>query len=474
MSYLDEISEIWGLVFNNIIEMKTRSFADLWFKDLKIRSYNGTTIVFSTDSQFKYEKIKNNHLDLLKQAFSDYLPCDVDIVFVGEPVDPVTIKKQIFEDDSTRPQVTDNRAGAFSQKQSTSTSSNLSDMDFEGGFHQIHNPEYTFDNFIVGNSNKFAHAACTAVAQRPAMDYNPLFIYGPSGVGKTHLICAIVNEVKLKNPNIKVIYITGEDFTNQLIESIAKNDTIRFHNRFRNCDILLIDDIHFIAGKVSTQEEFFHTFNALHREQKQIILTSDRPPKDIATLEERLRTRFEWGLIADVQPPDLELRIAIFKKKVEQAGISVPDDVLLFLAENLRSNIRQIEGAIKKLSAKSLIMGQTINMELVKSCLNELLGGAEPISTTVDKIFAAVYKKYNISKEDIKGKKRVKNIIWARQIAIYLIRDITELSFPNIGEIVDKDHSTVMYSYNTIAKRITSDPLVNVEIAELTKEIVGN
>ena len=466
ISYLDEISEIWGLVYNNIIELKTASFADLWFKDLKISSYNGTTIVFSTESQFKYEKIKNNHLDLLKNAFSDYLPCDVDIVFVGKPVDPDTIKKQIYDEDISVSEV--------KVENKTIPTRSFTDIDLESGFHQIHNPDYTFDNFIVGNSNKFAHAACTAVAQRPAMDYNPLFIYGPSGVGKTHLICAIVNEVKLKKPDIKIIYITGEDFTNQLIESIAKNDTIRFHNRFRNCDILLIDDIHFIAGKVSTQEEFFHTFNALHREQKQIILTSDRPPKDIATLEERLRTRFEWGLIADVQPPDLELRIAIFKKKVEQAGISVPDDVLLFLAENLRSNIRQIEGAIKKLSAKSLIMGQTINMELVKSCLNELLGGAEPISTTVDKIFAAVYKKYNISKEDIKGKKRVKNVIWARQVAIYLIRDITELSFPNIGEIVDKDHSTVMYSYNTIAKRITSDPLVNVELTELTKEIVGN
>ena len=246
-----------------------------------------------------------------------------------------------------------------------------------------------------------------------------------------------------------------------------------FHNKFRSCDILLIDDIQFIAGKVSTQEEFFHTFNALHHEQKQIILTSDRPPKDIATLEERLRTRFEWGLIADIQPPDLELRLAIFKKKTEQARILIPDDVLLFLAENLRSNIRQIEGAIKKLSAKSLIMGQVINMELAKSCLNELLGGAEPIATTVDKIFSAVYKKYDVSKEEIKGKKRVKNVTWARQVAIYLIREITELSFPDIGEIVDKDHSTVIYSNSLVTKKIASDPMINIEITSLMKEITG-
>ena len=459
MSYLDEISEIWKIVLKNISATKTRSFTDLWFKDLNIHSYDGETIVFSTDSSFKYEKIKNIHIDILKQAFSEYLPCEIDIIYTGE------------QENNTEAVSKENKETTDSA--STPKRETVEDNSFESGFEQIHNPEYTFDNFIVGNSNKFAHAACTAVAQRPAVDYNPLFIYGPSGLGKTHLICAIVNEIKKKKPDTQVIYITGEDFTNQLVESIAKKDTIRFHNRFRSCDILLIDDIQFIAGRVSTQEEFFHTFNALHQEQKQIILTSDRPPKDIATLEERLRTRFEWGLIADIQPPDLELRLAIFKKKVEQAKISIPDDVLLFLAENLRSNIRQIEGAIKKLSAKSLIMNQTIDMELAKSCLNELLGGSEPVSTTVDKIFSAVYNKYGVSKEEIKGKKRVKNVMWARQVAIYLIREITELSYPNIGDIVDKDHTTVMHAYEQVNKKITSSPLVEIEIGELHKDIIG-
>ena len=460
MSYLDEIYEVWALVLKNIEEKKTRSFTEVFFKDLKIHSYSNNVITFSTDSKFKYEKIKENHLELLKNEFSDFFPCNVDIIFTGNEPNTEELKNIIYENETPKePKKTVNTVAAP-----------VSEIN---GFDQIHNPEYTFDNFIVGSSNKFAHAACTAVAERPAMDYNPLFIYGPSGLGKTHLICAIVNEIKRKKPDIKVLYINGEDFTNQLIESISKNDTIRFHNKFRSCDILLIDDIQFIAGKVSTQEEFFHTFNALHHEQKQIILTSDRPPKDIATLEERLRTRFEWGLIADIQPPDLELRLAIFKKKTEQAGIMIPDDVLLFLAENLRSNIRQIEGAIKKLSAKSLIMGQVINMELAKSCLNELLGGAEPIATTVDKIFAAVYKKYDVSKEEIKGKKRVKNVTWARQVAIYLIREITELSFPDIGEIVDKDHSTVIYSNSLITKKIASDPMINIEISSLIKEISG-
>ena len=453
MSYIDEISEVWNLVFQNIVAKKTKSFADLWFKDLKIHSYSDNVITFSTDSLFKYNTIKKTHIEILKSEFSDYMPCDVDIIFLGE-------------EEKSEPAIRVNQEPVKKAPEEPM-------FDEESGMNQIHNPDYTFDNFIVGSSNKFAHAACTAVAQRPAMDYNPLFIYGPSGLGKTHLICAIVNEIKRKKPSTKVLYINGEDFTNQLIESITKKNTMAFHNRFRSCDILLIDDIQFIAGKDSTQEEFFHTFNALYGEQKQIILTSDRPPKDIATLEERLRTRFEWGLIADIQPPDLELRLAIFKQKVEQAGIDIPDNVLLFLAENLRSNIRQIEGAIKKLSAKSLIMGQTIDIDLAKSCINELLGGAEPISVTVDKIFSAVYKKYNVSKEDIKGKKRVKNITWARQVAIYLIREITELSFPDIGEIVDKDHSTVIYSNNLVAKKITAEPMVNIEIEGLIKEISG-
>ena len=460
MSYIDEIYEVWQIVFQNICEKKGQSFANLWFKDLKINSFKDNTIVFSTDSEFKYGQLKSNHLEFLENEFSIFMPCKIDIVFTGKTANVEVI--------------TNNTVSEEPQKPDTVEENNSFDNDDElNQFNQIHNTEYTFDNFIVGSSNKFAHAACTAVAQKPAMDYNPLFIYGPSGLGKTHLICAIVNEIKKTRPNVKVMYVSGEEFTNQLIESISKRDTIAFHNKFRSCDILLIDDIHFIAGKESTQETFFHTFNALYQDQKQIILTSDRPPKDISTLEERLRTRFEWGLIADIQPPDLELRLAILKKKVEEAGIDVPEDVLLFLAENLRSNIRQIVGAIKKLSAKSLIMGQVINMDLAKGCINELLGGAEPISTTVDKIFAAVFKKYDVPKEEIKGKKRVKNITWARHITFYLIREITELSYPDIGEIVEKDHTTVIHSYNLVSKKIASDPITNVEVDGLMKEIIG-
>jgi chromosomal replication initiator protein len=284
---------------------------------------------------------------------------------------------------------------------------------------------------------------------------------------------AIVNEIKSKNEKARVIYIKGDDFTNEMIECLAKQEMYKFHAKYRNCDILLIDDIQFIAGKTSTQEEFFHTFNALYEDRKQIVMSSDRPPKDIQTLEDRLKTRFEWGLIADIQPPDLELRIAIIKKKIEQARIRVPDDVIVFLAENLRSNIRQIEGAIRKLSALSFLNGQDISMELARSCISELLGGAEPVNVTVDKIFTAVFKKYNVRREDLVGTRRTKEVAAARHITIYLIRKITDMSFPNIGKIFGRDHSTVMSSIETVERKLLGDTVFNVEINELIKEVNG-
>jgi chromosomal replication initiator protein len=292
-------------------------------------------------------------------------------------------------------------------------------------------------------------------------------------LGKTHLLYATINRLKQNNPNIKIIYTNGEDFTNQMIACLANKTMEDFRDKYRTCDVLLIDDIRFIAGREATQEEFFHTFNALYEEKKQIILTSDRPPRDIKTLEDRLKTRFEWGLIADIQPPDLDLRIAIIKKKIEQARIRVPDDVVVFLAENLRSNIRQIEGAIRKLSALSFLNGQDISMELARSCISELLGGAEPVNVTVDKIFTAVFKKYNVRREDLVGTRRTKEVAAARHITIYLIRKITDMSFPNIGKIFGRDHSTVMSSIETVERKLLGDTVFNVEINELIKEVNG-
>ena len=265
----------------------------------------------------------------------------------------------------------------------------------------IDSNEYTFDNFIVGSSNKFAHAACVSVAQNPAHSYNPLFIYGPSGLGKTHLLYAITHEIHKNHPDYNIIYVKGEEFTNQMIESISKNLTSEFRERYRKADVLLIDDIHFIAGKDSTQEEFFHTFNDLYEHKKQIILTSDRPAKDIQKLEERLRTRFEWGLSADIQPPDFELRVAIMRKKAEALGKPFSSEVLNFLAEKLTNNIRQMEGAIKKIIAYSCLNSEEVTISLVTSCISDLLTDNGNLKITAQKIISTVAEKYNVSENDI-------------------------------------------------------------------------
>ena len=445
MAYYDDMCEIWDIVRESFHDKLSSETIKLWFGAVKIVSFTGRELTMSVPSSLRYDVIKSKYIDEIGRRFSKILGFDIDVVLILE-----------------------NHDGEPEQR-SDGKKTNLI-----GSTMPPFNFEYTFDNFIVGNSNRFAHAAATAVAAAPAMNYNPLFIYGPSGLGKTHLLYAITNEVKKKKTNAEVIYIKGEDFTNQLIEALASQKTAEFRNKYRSCDMLLIDDIQFIAGKVSTQEEFFHTFNALYEEHKQIILTSDRPPREIKTLEDRLKTRFEWGLIADIQPPDLELRIAIIKKKAEQVNIVIPDDVLNFLAENLRSNIRQIEGAIKKLGALAFLNGREISMELARSCISELLGGEEPVSVTVDKIFAAVYRKYGISKEDLLGKKRTKEIAQARHVSIYLIKKITEMSYPNIGKIFGRDHTTALSSCDVIEKKLRTDAALAMDLNTMIKEVAGD
>ena len=476
MPYVDDMLPLWEAAKQSMKDTMSQTAIDLWFGELKLTDFNGNTITFTTESESKYSFITQKYLPLMAEKFKEQLGFDVEIhlVFVGEPANVERIRNQLREQPVRNEIPTPAARVEEVPTQKSEAPAHGSDDVTVGSTIPVYNFEYTFDNFIGGNSNKFAHAACTAVANHPAENYNPLFIYGPSGLGKTHLMYAITNQLQKKNPNIKIIYIKGEDFTNQMVECLTRQAMNEFRNKYRACDVLLIDDIQFIAGREATQEEFFHTFNALYEEKKQIILTSDRPPRDIKTLEDRLKTRFEWGLIADIQPPDLDLRIAIIKKKIEQARIRVPDDVVVFLAENLRSNIRQIEGAIRKLSALSFLNGQDISMELARSCISELLGGAEPVNVTVDKIFTAVFKKYNVRREDLVGTRRTKDVAAARHITIYLIRRITDMSFPNIGKIFGRDHSTVMSSIDTVERKLHSDTVFNVEINELIKEVSGH
>ena len=332
--------------------------------------------------------------------------------------------------------------------------------------------DFTFDTYIIGSSNKFAHAAALAVAANPAGAYNPLFIYGNSGLGKTHLLYAICNDLKKNHPEMTSLYIKGDDFTNELIESIRKNTTSEFHNKYRKTDILLVDDIQFIAGKDSTQEEFFHTFNTLYEAKKQIVLTSDRPPKEIQTLEDRLRTRFEWGLIADIQPPDFETRIAIIKRKAEQLDIDLPDNVSEYIATKLKTNIRQLEGAVKKMKAYHLLAGEVPSITTAQTAISDILNNDQPPPLTVEKIIDEVARTFNVTAEDIRSSKRSSNISNARQIAIYVVREITQLSMTSIGEeFGGRDHSTIVYAIQQIEKSMKKDSKVKAMVEDTIKNI---
>lgn len=332
--------------------------------------------------------------------------------------------------------------------------------------------EFTFDTFIVGSSNKFAHAASLAVAANPAGAYNPLFIYGNSGLGKTHLLYAISNDIKKNHPEMTILYIKGDDFTNEMIDAISKNSTSQFHQKYRKADVLLVDDIQFIAGKVSTQEEFFHTFNSLYEANKQIVLTSDRPPKEIQTLEDRLRTRFEWGLIADIQPPDFETRIAIIKRKAELLDISLSDDVSEYIATRLKTNIRQLEGAVKKLKARYLLEGENPSIATAQAAISDILNNDQPPPLTVEKIIEEVARTFGVSGEDIRSAKRSANISNARQVAVYVVREITQMSMSNIGEeFGGRDHSTIVYAIQQVEKNMKKDSKAKAMVEDIIKNI---
>jgi chromosomal replication initiator protein len=329
------------------------------------------------------------------------------------------------------------------------------------------NPRFHFDSFVVGNNNRLAHAAALAVAQSPAGAYNPLFIYGKVGLGKTHLLQAIGHYI-VESSELSFTYLSSEQFTNELINAIRDDKTVAFRRKYRNTDVLLVDDIHFLAGKERTQEEFFHTFNALYEAHKQIVLSSDRSPVEIPTLEKRLQSRFEWGLIADIQSPDLETRIAILKKKAEIENIDLLDEVAMFIAERIKTNIRKLEGCLVRMAAHSSLFKEKIDINSVKEILRDILPEEKPKPITVELVQKTVSKYYKIKESTIKGKKRVKSIAFPRQIAMYLCRELTEDSFPEIGaKFGGKDHTTVMYAWRKIAEQAKKDEVLSNELKEL-------
>lgn len=337
------------------------------------------------------------------------------------------------------------------------------------------NPKYTFASFVIGNSNRFAHAASLAVAESPAKAYNPLFIYGGVGLGKTHLMHAIGHYVLQNNSNAKVVYVSSEKFTNELINAIRDDKNEEFRNKYRNVDILLIDDIQFIAGKERTQEEFFHTFNALHDANKQIILSSDRPPKEIPTLEDRLRSRFEWGLIADIQAPDFETRMAILKKKADVEKLNVANEVMVYIATKIKSNIRELEGALIRIVAYSSLTNRPITVELASEALKDIISNKQNRNVTIDVIQDVVAGYFNLRIEDLKSQRRTRNVAYPRQIAMYLSRKLTDMSLPKIGEeFGGRDHTTVIHAYEKISDSLNTDESLQHTVNDITKKLTQN
>lgn len=413
----------------------------LWIADIEPLGFNGTTVSLFVRTEFKKSIVEEKYKALLKRAFESILGFEVNIEFSCEETAPPS-SEAVPVSDSTATQL------------------------FGGEY------EYTFDTFIVGSSNKFAHAASWAVASNPAKAYNPLFIYGESGLGKTHLVCAICEEVRRNNSGYNILYIKGEEFTNELINAISRKETQAFHDKYRAADMLAVDDIQFIGGKESTQEEFFHTFNTLFHSGKQIVLTSDRPPKEIKTLEDRLRTRFEWGLLADIQPPDFETRVAIIRRKAELLNFAMPDDVSEYIANRLKNNIRQLEGVVKKMNAYKQLAGSNPTILLAQSAIKDILSDHQPLPMTVDRIITEVARTYGVTAAEVKSTKRSSSVSMARQVAMYIIRDITPMSMANIGEeFSNRDHSTVVYACQQVAKNMQKDKHFKETVDDIIKNI---
>ena len=397
-------------------------------------------ITLSVRNDFIGTIVTDRYLGLLKEAFKTVLGIDVDITLVVPSTPPhEVVLAQQYEANPASPQG---------------------------------NYEFTFENFIKGPSNQFAFAAAQAVAANPSGAYNPLFIYGGSGLGKTHLLTAIQTEIKRTHPDFVIMYVTCEQFTNELIAAIRAGSTEDFRMKYRVADLLLVDDIQFIAGKESTQEEFFHTFNSLHDAHKQIVIASDRPAKEIKSLEERLRTRFEWGLTADVQPPDFETRVAIVKRKAELLHLDLPEDVAEFIANHLKNNIRQLEGAVKKLNAYYMLEGIQPVISVAQNAIKDILNETQPVPVTIEKIVGEVSRTFNVSPADIRGTKRNANVASARRVAIYILREVTGMSMEEIGrEFSGRDHSTIVYSLKTMERDMKNDQHLRETVSDIIKNV---
>ena len=432
---MNSAAEIWNRVLSLMEGPLTSTTLNTWFDDTEALSLTPDRLTLYTPSDFKRDIITSRYLPNIQQALRELFSADIEVTVLGQ---------------GEKPQGDPHRG------------------DFLPG-----TEEYTFDTFVVGSSNKFAYSAAQAVADAPGKPkgYNPLFIYGESGLGKTHLLYAIAHSIHARFPDYRIVYIKGDAFTNELIAAIREGKNQEFREKYRSADVLLMDDVQFIAGRDSSQEEMFHTFNSLYENGKQIVFTADRPPKEMLRLDDRLKTRFEWGLPIDVQPPDYETRVAIIKNKAIQRGMNLPDPVLQYIAENITANVRQIEGTVNKILAFQELMGEQVDVETVTRAVRDMFKDKTEFLPSADVIIEEVGKFYNIPSYDIRGQGRTKDTVLARQIAMYEIRRMTNLSLKEIGqEFGGRDHTTVMHSLERIEKQIKSSP----EIAETIKDINAN
>lgn len=448
--------------FNDIFELMksqldiTDTAMKLWIEPIKPIKLNNNKVVLYVPAVYAKNLIEQNYVNKFKAIFKDILGFDVEIELLCD--NDLTAEQKLKYCEPI-PELQD-------------------DIDMTERLEKsVAGSEYkhTFETFIVGDSNKLAYAACKAVAQGQTNNYNPLFIYSEPGLGKTHLLSAVKNEILARKPNTNVIYIAAETFTNDFVQAIKTNTTDKFKEKYRGADVLLVDDVQFISGKEETQQELFHTFNELHRLNKQIIFTSDRPPKEMNNIEERLLTRFEWGLLADISLPEFETRIAIVKRKAELFEMNIPDNVVEYIADKLKHNIRQLEGAIVKMNALSLVTGVPPTISMAQNTIRDILSDHEPIPVTVEKIINEVAHIYSVSPDEMRSQKRSAQISTARQVAIYVVSRITHLSYTAIGvEFGNRDHSTIVYAINKVKSIIKKDTSYRATIDDLIKNLGNN
>ena len=436
-----DIVSLWDKTLQLIKGDLTSVSFNTFFKNIVPLKIHLNDLILLAPSDFNKDILENRYLHLIEDAISQLSLKKYNIKFV------------------------------LSEKEVADLNSDSTDLNYRVLYPNL-NPKYTFDTFVIGNSNRFAHAACVAVAESPAKAYNPLFLYGGVGLGKTHLMHAIGHHIVSQKKDSKVVYVSSEKFTNELINSIKDDKNEEFRNKYRNVDVLLIDDIQFIAGKERTQEEFFHTFNTLHEANKQIIISSDRPPKDIPTLEDRLRSRFEMGLITDIQAPDFETRIAILRKKAQLERIDVPNEVMSYIAKNIKSNIRELEGALTRVVAYSSLSNRVISFDLATEALKDIITTSKNEEINVLRIKEKVSSVFNLKMEDFNSKKRTRSIAYPRQIAMYLTRELTDLSLPKIGEeFGGRDHTTVIHAHDKVSKDIEESEEIKTKIDKIISDL---